>query len=266
VRIRIKERSAFKNEREFLDFARSYLSEIFPNPKRIGCPSDDALRLLAIRPVQSDPSTGEHLTCCSPCFTAYMAHLDRAKAEAIQRQRHHRAVWIRRSATASLVAAILVIVVYVFIGKHRAEPIAVPRIPAPITSPGNTIHPQAAMYVPVVIDLSNASPTRGSKQGTAGSVPQVIPSDSRLDLTLRLPLGSDERLYSIALRSRRHIVWSESTQARRQNGDMLLRLRADFSHLPAGHYDLQVASNGGHKMKVTVLIKDNLPQNTEPKP
>ena len=266
MRTRIKERSASENERELLDFARSYLSEVFPNPKRIGCPSDDALRLLATRPMQSDPSTGEHLTSCSPCFTAYMVHLDRAKAEAIQHQRIRRAVWIRRSATASVVAGILVTAVYVFITRRRTEPIAAPRIPAPITAPGNPTHTQAEMYVPVVIDLSNASPTRGSKQGTAGSVPQIIPSDSPLDLTLRLPLGSDERLYSITLRSRRHMVWSESAQARRQNGDMLLRVRADFSHLPAGHYDLQVASNGGHKMTVTVLIKGRLPQNTEPKP
>jgi hypothetical protein len=262
----MRERSAFENESELLDFARSYLSEAFPNPRRMGCPSDDALRLLAIRPMQSDASTGEHLTCCSPCFTAYMAHLARAKAEAIQRQRIRRAIWIRRSATGLGVTAILVIAVYVFITKRRTEPIVVPRMPAPITAPGNPAHTQAAMYVPVVIDLSNVSPTRGSKQGTAGSVPQVIPSGSPLDLSLRLPLGSDERLYSITLRSRRHIVWSESTQARRQNGDMLLRVRADFSHVPAGRYDLQVASNGGHMMTLPVLIKGSLPQNTEPKP
>jgi hypothetical protein len=217
--------------------------------------------------MQSDASTGEHLTFCSPCFTAYMAHLAAAKAKVIQRQRIRRAVWIRRSATGLGFAAILVIAVYVFITKRRTEPIVVPRVPAPITAPGNPVHTQAAMYVPVLIDLSNSSPTRGSTQGTAVSVPQIIPSGSSLDLTLRLPLGSDERLYSITLRSRRHIVWSESTQAGRQNGDMLLRVRADFSHLPSGHYDLQVASkNGGHRMTVTVLIKDNLPQNTEPKP
>ena len=36
----------------------------------------------------------------------------------------------------------------------------------------------------LLIDLSNVSPTRGSKQGTAGSVPQIIPSGSPLDLTL----------------------------------------------------------------------------------
>ncbi len=28
------------DEQEFLEFARSYLSEAFPNPQRVGCPSD----------------------------------------------------------------------------------------------------------------------------------------------------------------------------------------------------------------------------------
>ncbi len=262
----MRERSAFENERKLLDFARSHLSEAFPNPKHIGCPSDDALRVLAIRPMQSDASTGEHLTCCSPCFTAYMAHLARAKAEAIQRQRIRRAVWIRRSAIGLGVTGILIIAVYVFIAKRRTEPIVLPRIPAPITAPGKAPHAQASVYVPVVIDLSNLSPTRGSKQGTEGSVPQLIPSGSRLDLSLRLPLGSDERLYTITLRSGRHIVWSELTQARRQNGDILLRVRADFSHVPVGRYDLQVASSGGHMMTLPVLIKGSLPQNTKPTP
>ena len=154
----MRERSAFEDERKLLDFARSHLSEAFPNPKRVGCPSDDALRLLAIRPMQSDASTGEHLTCCSPCFTAYMAHLARAKAEAIQRRRNRRAVWISRSATALGVAAILAIAVYMFITKRRTEPIIAPRIPAPITAPGNPAQTRTATYVPVVIDLSNVSP------------------------------------------------------------------------------------------------------------
>ncbi len=263
---RIRERRAFENERELLDFARSYLSEAFPNPKRIGCPSDDALRLLAIRPMQSDASTGEHLTYCSPCFTAYVAHLASAKAEASQRQRIRRTVWIRRSAAGLGFTAILAIGFYVFIIRRHTEPIVVPRMPAPIAAPVNPAHTQAAVYVPVVIDLSNVSPKRGSKQGVTGPVPLIIPSGSTLDLSLRLPLGSDERLYSITLRSKRHIVWSESTQARRQNGDMLLRVRADFSQIPAGHYDLQVASNGGHMMTLPVLIKGSLPKNTESKP
>ena len=265
MRIRITKRDAFGKEGELLAFARFYLSEAFPNPERTGCPPDDALRLLATRPLQSDESVGEHLTCCSPCFNAYMAHLAEARAEAIQRQTIRWITWIRRSAAALGVAAILVIAAYLFITKRRTAPIVAPRTPAPIAAPGTPDQTQAtAMYVPVIIDLTNVSPTRGSKQGTSGSVPQIIPSGSPLDLSLRLPLGSEERLFSITLRSGRHIVWSESTQARRQNGDTLLRVHADFRDVPTGRYNLQVASTG-RRLSVPVLIKGGLPENKEQK-
>lgn len=260
MKIKVTGRETFANEAELLAFARSYLSEAFPNPERTGCPPDDTLRSLAIRPLHSDESVGEHLTCCSPCFKAYMAHLAEAKAEAIHRRR---ITWIRRSVAAVGVAAILVVAAYLFIAKHRSAPIVAPRMPSPITAPGTSDQTQAtAMYVPVVIDLSNMSPTRGSKQRPSSSVPQVIPSDSPLDLSLLLPLGSEERLFSITLRSGRHAVWSESTQARRQNGDTLLRVHVDFRHVPTGPYNLQVASRG-RRFSVPVLIKGALPEKKE---
>lgn len=256
-------REAFAHEGELLAFARSYLSEAFPNPERTGCPPDDALRLLAIRPLRSDESVGEHLTCCSPCFKAYMAHLADARAEAIQRQRIWRITWIRRSVIALGGAAILVVAAYLFIAKHRSTSIVAPRMPSPITAPETSGQTQTtAMYVPVVIDLSNMSPIRGSKQRPGSSVPQIIPSDSPLDLSLLLPLGSEERPFSITLRSGRHIVWSESMQARRQNGDTLLRVHVDFRHVPTGRYNLQVASRG-RRFSVPVLIKSALPEKKE---
>ena len=209
---------------------------------------------MAIRPLGSDESISEHLTCCSPCFNAYMGHLAQEKAK-IRGTR-----LIRRSAAAVGIAAILVIVAYVFLAKHRNAPTIAPGNPPPITTPGRPNQTQtAAMYVSVLIDLSNASPTRGSKQSTARSVPQIIPSGSPVALSLRLPLGSEERLYLITLRSGRNIVWSESRQARRENGDTLLRVHADFRDLPTGSYNLQVSS-ARRRLSVPVLIKVALPE------
>ena len=170
VRRKTTEREAIRKEEELLVFARSYLSDAFPNPERTGCPPDDALRLMAIRPLESDESVSEHLTCCSPCFNAYMGHLAQARAKI------RRTTSIRRSAAALGIAAILVIVAYVFLANHRNAPIVAPGNPAPITTPGRPDQTQTAvMYVPVLIDLSNASPTRGSKQSTARSVPAGHP-------------------------------------------------------------------------------------------
>lgn len=61
------------NDPEFLGFAKSYLSEAFPNPQRIGCPPNSELQRMADRPVEArDAEVSEHLTCCSPCFNRYM--------------------------------------------------------------------------------------------------------------------------------------------------------------------------------------------------
>ncbi len=72
------------NEEEFFGFARSYLSEAFPNPRRLDCPPDCELVYLAKDPREADPFTPQHLTCCSPCFKRYMeilADLKRRKPE-----------------------------------------------------------------------------------------------------------------------------------------------------------------------------------------
>jgi hypothetical protein len=253
------ERQAFRKENELLVFARSYLSEAFPNPERTGCPPDEALRLMAIRPLESHASVSEHLTCCSPCFNAYMGHLAQARAK-VRRTR-----LIRSSAVALGIAAILVIVAYAFLAKRRNAPIVAPGNPAPITTPGRPEQTQTAVvYVPVLIDLSSGSPTRGSKQSTARSLAQIIPSGSPVALSLRLPLGSEERVYLVTLRSGRNTVWSESMQARRENGDTFLRVHADFRDLPTGSYNLQVSS-GGRRLSAPVVIKATLPKSTEQK-
>ena len=61
------------NEGEFFGFAKSYLSEAFPNPNRIDCPADSDLQGMAEHPIpERDDEVSKHLTCCSPCFNRYM--------------------------------------------------------------------------------------------------------------------------------------------------------------------------------------------------
>ena len=68
------------SEEEFREFAKSYLSEGFPNPKRIGCPSDWKLIEMSERPSEEKhASISEHLTFCSPCFNRYMEILGELK-------------------------------------------------------------------------------------------------------------------------------------------------------------------------------------------
>jgi hypothetical protein len=60
------------SEQEFLDFAKSYLSEAFPNPQRNGCPLDWDLIEMSERPNGAKhASISEHLEFCPPCFNRY---------------------------------------------------------------------------------------------------------------------------------------------------------------------------------------------------
>ena len=68
-------------EEEFLRFAKRYLSDAFPNPRRLDCPPDTDLVGLAEHPKEADPFIPQHLTCCSPCFNRYMELLTFLKRE-----------------------------------------------------------------------------------------------------------------------------------------------------------------------------------------
>lgn len=71
------------NEDEFFGFARSYLSEAFPNPQRIDCPPDSDLKGMAEHPSEAEHAhVSQHLTCCSPCFNRYMEILTELKKKA----------------------------------------------------------------------------------------------------------------------------------------------------------------------------------------
>src|ERR1700722_14048551 len=130
-----KKRRVFEREHELLEFARFYLSDAFPNPEREGCLLDDALRILASRPTKSDESISNHLTCCSPCFNAYRAHLAHARAELVESQKIRRATWIRRSLVTAGALAILMIALFVFFNRRHMEPTVAPRTPEPVGKP-----------------------------------------------------------------------------------------------------------------------------------
>jgi len=250
-----KKRRVLGREQDLLEFARSYLSEDFPNPERKGCPPNNALRVLASRPTDTDESISNHLTCCSPCFNAYMAHLAHARAELIESQKIRRATRVTRSLVTAGVLAILMIALYVFFNRRHMEPTVAPRTPEPVGKPATPDQmPATAMYVPVVVDLSNASPVRGHDHSEASPSPQVIPSSLLINLNLLLPLGSEERRYSVRLSSSRDVVWSSLALAHLENGQMVLHTHADFSHVSAGNYDLVVVSKGFH-LTVPVLVK-----------
>src|SRR5215469_7706578 len=137
-------RELFRRQQDLFDFAQAYLSEGFPNPERAGCPQDQILGSFARNPRQGDPSIADHVTCCSPCFNAYTAYLEHARAEATVRQTT-RAVWIRWTLVSASLAIALLIVAYALLMQTQNEPSTTHNRPAPISQPaGSTPTPLVA--------------------------------------------------------------------------------------------------------------------------
>ena len=69
------------SEKQIHEFLKLHLSKDFPNLGRKGCPSDDALRLLAAHPREIHPSVIRHIGRCSPCFYRYGQILRKRRAK-----------------------------------------------------------------------------------------------------------------------------------------------------------------------------------------
>lgn len=243
-------RPVFAREEDMHNFAHSYLSEGFPNANRTGCPPDDALRAFVKRPAKSSEWLSDHLTSCSPCFNAYMTYLG---DERVKTFRLSPDVWITCSLLSATVALIVTIGVYVSFPKRHFEPRATPsvlRVGRPV-SPAQVS--KSPTYVPALIDLSSAVPVRGVHEDAA-LLRQVIPLNPLVELIVQLPLGSEKREYSVTLSSKRHIVWSGSAQAHQENGQMLVHMHADLSHVSAGKYQMTVISKG-FRITLPIIVK-----------
>jgi len=267
MRMRIKDgRALEKSDKHLLDFARSYLSEAFPNPDREGCPPESALRSLAFNPKQSEPTVTEHLAACSPCFRRYAELLAELKTQ----QQAERSSWTRISAWSKahpvLAATALACALFIAIGLALVlRGIRQPNMPPMDTngrpSPTEPQNPTVA-YSPFSLDLSALSRVRGAEPSETESQRLAVPC-SPLDLTLTLPLASQEGSYDLRLTSGDRTFWSKSAQAHLLKGKTLIQVEADFRKIRTGNYNLEVQSSTGIRLIQPVLIGTVLPESGE---
>ena len=185
-----RRRVAENNSEELFTYARRYLSTAFPNPNRDGCPVDASLRALAVDPRTVDPAIGEHISCCSPCFTRYMEILSEQRSAASMRARN----WAL--SPVAWIAAILFIAVFIAIYVGFRSIMATKR------SNGG----QA--YTRLVTNLEPFSSSRAPTEGQQPANPVLILPRRPIDLVLELPVGSEEGNYKVSLNSAEKSLWS----------------------------------------------------------
>jgi hypothetical protein len=272
MRLKFKDRRAFERRgNDFLDFARSYLSEAFPNPDRQGCPPDPALRSLAFNPTEGEPAVTQHLAFCSPCFRRYSELLAELKSQQQAAESPWSRIYLWSRAHLVLAATALACALFTAIGvslllrgirQPSAPPIETNRKPSP-TQP---VNPNVA-YLPFSLDLSRLSfPVRGSESAPTGTKQRVLVPNSRLNLTLTLPFASPEGRYEVKLAAGGQTFWSKSAQAHLQEGKTLIQVEADFTKIQAGNYNLEVRSLSGIRLIQPVSIQPPLLHSGEQKP
>jgi len=214
------------NNDELLRFADSYLREAFPNPDRTRCPADEQLRDLAEKPSATKAVLTEHISCCSPCYQRY--------AELLQQQRvlvqeksdplnrgwrvwRTRLVWT----SAAVVAVVAIIAILIF------------------TRPA----PKPLSYSAFTLDLQDLSPSRGGSPESGireSRVPQAP-----LDLTIQLPVGSEEGAYQVSLGSGPNVLWSKVEQAHLADHIVKIKTQVDLRPFSLGKYEITVESASG---------------------
>jgi hypothetical protein len=230
---RPNDRLSRRQERKLVEAGKRVFAEHFPNPNRIGCPSQDVLKAMAFR----RPSAAgreypvDHLTMCSPCFRQYSQY--RAQAQ------------YRAGARLALIAASIVVVLgallWFAVGRPGGAQIARrPRLPLPLQ--------------PVTLDLRPFASSRGQAPNT-GKPSLVIPQ-GRLRITLQLPVGADEGPYAVDLlgRSGQPAV-SARGQARLLNQVTTLEIEADLRSRAFGRYTLRIGRLGSSRQDYPVTVE-----------
>ncbi len=242
------------DEDRLTSFARSYLSESFPNPDRIGCPPEGALRRLAESPATADLSITEHLGCCSPCFQEYRQLL----AEMKGKRRPITVFWDRLKSMPFVaivgVLCLVVIAVSFAVWKSSKKEIA-HHNPHPIK--GN----DAARYVPFVLDMRDAVIVRGSTENSHSLLKlRRMP----LHVSVYLPMGSDSGQYTASLETDGKPIWAGTAAAQMQDHRMVLEFEDDLTSYPLGQYTLIFLSNHGMRLRQKVILEEPTKTNQPP--
>ena len=211
------------SEEELLQAARRYVERAYPNPDRVGCPGRQLLESLAQR--RSSPADHmqdvDHIGTCSPCFVEY---------QAIRR------AWKRRrmAFAATGVAAAVVVAVFSGIFLFGDRPAPAPKPPA--IKPAEIAK---EIRQKRVIDLRPYERYRG--EGRADARRPVILERAMLDLTIQLPIGSEEGKYLFAL------IDSSGIRRLETSGDAVIKNYITTAEAP---FDLRGLSPGPFTLTV----------------
>ena len=224
-----------RQERHLLKAAAAAIELDFPNPERAGCPAPNTIRQLAGRKIPL-PSTGElveHIATCSPCFSAYSGY---------RRQRR-----LGRVAGPTLIAAIILVAVGLVWRSHTNRD---------LTHKGKIERISPTPILSATIDYRKSSPTRSANTHTSSRDAPAL-RKAVVNLTILLPLGSEDGEYTIQIRDSRGNSLITASGVAQWNGTAeVLTSRLDLHQLRSGNYILALRKGEASWRSYPVILKE----------
>lgn len=207
-------------EKRIVEMAADVVRDDFANPERIGCPSSDAIHAVVRRNIAFPDFDNivDHIATCTPCFGEY--------------NRQRQCIRLRNSGAVVLTcAAVLILGLLWNYGRikypHPNEPIA-KELPATI--------------VAATLDYSHWTTQRSAEPGPQ---PAEIPHLTRgsLDLTIKLPIGTEDGAYTVQFRSANDKAVAEAGGTATWDGTAeVLKIRTDLRNIATGAYTVAIRS------------------------
>jgi hypothetical protein len=220
-------------ERRLVKLATDAVLKDSTNPERVGCPDPEALDAV-LRRRHSFPGFDnivDHIATCAPCFKEYGRQQSRRR--------------FRRNGALVLTCAAAILV-----GLYWTRPISEePRSQATVareTPPNPTL---------ATADYTAWSAVRsGSPRAQSGTAPKLPPA--RLDLTIRLPIGTEDGVYTVEFGSGRDEPIARATGKAVWDGTAeVLKVIIDLHRVPPGIYALTIRSSDSSVRSYPVVME-----------
>ena len=204
------------------------------NPERFDCPNSDAVEAVVVRRLSFPEfdNVVDHIATCAPCLEEYNRRRLR------YRLRHAGAVVL---ASAGLL----------FLGlfwKHGALKQQHPKEPIAKLTPAPTL-------VAATLDYTNWTAERsGRSSPRSAEAPRL--TRASLDLTMKLPIGTEDGVYTVQFRSSGDEPVAEASGAAAWNGTAeVLKIRIDLRSAPAGTYTVAIRSENSSLRLYQVILE-----------
>jgi hypothetical protein len=222
-----------RDEQRLLKIATDSLRSDFPNSERHGCPGSEALQAIAGRHLEF-PETDDlvdHIATCSPCFLEYSAH-----------RRRYRLRLVGGTALCCVAGLLLTALFW--------------RLAMPMRSRNETVAQLPPTALKAVLDFRNRTVERSDRRESPNEPSAPHLRRALLDLSIELPIGVEDGLYSVQFRNPLGQTVVNTTGTAAWDGAAeTLATAVDLRSLAPGEYILAIRS-GTSAWRVYPVVLD----------